>query len=48
MGHSEDARVQMSDAEVTTAKVAARFFGASDQNGLCVSVGAWVDAQTDS
>ncbi len=32
IGHTEDCRTQMSDAEVMTARVAARFFGGNHSN----------------
>lgn len=46
IGHTEDCRTQMSDAEVITAAlVAARFFGGNHAKSVSVFARAWMDAQ---
>ena len=46
IGHQEDCRIQMSDAEVITAAlVAARFFQGNQYKRLSISTGTWFDAE---
>ena len=46
IGHQEDCRIQMSDAEVITAAlVAARFFQENQYKRLSISTGTWFDAE---
>ena len=46
IGHQEDCRIEMSDAEVITAAlVAARFFNGNQFERLSIFTRTWLDAQ---